>query len=405
MQSKRPAISAIRVALLTAAGPWSGVEVHTFQLASALTEKGHDVVIVELARRCYADAPLPLPCSVINLDLGSGSPDDVPLDSLGFMSWWRVLGRIQADVAIGVKGNFKFGSLPMEAAARLRFSRFLVIEHMHAPLSERPKGHHFRGLLPNFGLWWYRQKLSGYLRSIFPHRVICVSHAVVSTLEKDYGYPPSKLVAVHNGVDTALFAPNPLLRDSARKSWGIPESAFVFGMVGRISPMKNHGQLISAFSKLCESKKGRDIRLVIVGDGPVRPSLQEVARSSDLQERILFVGFSESPWEMYPGFDVLCFPSTTGESLPLVLLEAMSCQCPVIATAVGGIPEILNDPRVGWLIPSGEESALLSAMRLAIELEHERLNELGANAREHVVRNFNAGDRLGEFVRMIEAAV
>jgi glycosyltransferase involved in cell wall biosynthesis len=231
-----------------------------------------------------------------------------------------------------------------------------------------------------------------------------VSHAVASTLDKDYGYPPSKLVAVHSGVDTDLFAPSPHIRELAREAWGIPETAFVFGTLGRLSPMKNLGQLVNAFSKLCECHCERDIRLVIVGDGPLRSSLETLVNSTGVRERVVFGGFSATPQSIYPAFDVFCFPSTTGEALGIALLEAMACGCPPIAAAVGGVPEILNDPRFGWLIRSGDENALLSAMRLAAELDDKTLQQIGANARERVLGSFEAVDRWEELVSVIETA-
>ena len=190
-------VETMRVALLTAANSWSGAEVHTINLARALRERGHDVVIVELGRRGYAEASHIIPCPVIHVDLGPDTLQRSPLESLGFRSWQRILGALQADIAISVKGMFKFASLAMEAACRLQFRSYLVIEHMQPILPELKTRRHFGGLVPGLGLWWYRQKFSGYLRSIFPHRVICVSHAVASTLQNDYGYPPSKLVVWH----------------------------------------------------------------------------------------------------------------------------------------------------------------------------------------------------------------
>jgi glycosyltransferase involved in cell wall biosynthesis len=168
--------------------------------------------------------------------------------------------------------------------------------------------------------------------------------------------------------------------------------------------MKNHGQLINAFSRLCATGAKRDMRLVIVGDGPLRAFLESLAASLGMRQRVIFAGFSAEPHKVCQGFDVFCFPSTTGESLGIALLEAMSCGCPPIAAAVGGVPEIVNDPRLGWLIPSGDENALFSAMHIAMNLDRETLQRKGANARERVLRRFNAADRWAELVTVVEAA-
>ena len=394
----------MRVLLLTAGSSWSGVEVHTVGLARALGKTGHDVAIVELGRELYANAPQRLPCPAVHLRLGPGAAGEIPLESLSFWDWKREFSALHADVAISVKGTFHFGSLAMEAAARRCFPCFLVMEHYHEPLGSRAPAR-FSGMrLPSLGLWWYRRKLAGFLRSIFPHRVVCVSEALASTLRDDYGYPASKLVVAHSGVDTNVFAPSPTARNKAREAWGIPEQALVFGTLGRLSPMKNHGQLINAFSRLCESGDNTDLRLVIVGEGPLRASLESLAASKGVRQRVVFAGFSAEPQRVCPGFDVFCFPSTTGESLGIAMLEAMSCGCPPIAAAVGGVPEILNDPSVGWLIPPGDENALLSAMRAALDLDRSTLWQKGSSARERIVSDFNAVDRWAELATAVEAA-
>ena len=385
----------MRVVLLTAGNSWSGVEVHTVGFARALREAGHEVAIAELGRELYSKARQPLPCPVVHLPLGPGVSGKIPLESLGFRAWKQVLSSLHADVAILVKGTFHFGGLALEAAARLRFPCFIVIEHYHEPLGERP---------PGLGLWWYRQKLAGYLRSLFPHKVVCVSKALASTLRNDYGYRASKLVVVHSGVDTNVFAPSPLARGKAREIWGIPEHALVFGTLGRLSPMKNHGQLLNAFSRLCESGGKADPRLVIVGEGPLRAALESQASAKGVRQRVVFAGFAAEPQLACPGFDVFCFPSTTGESLGIALLEAMSCGCPPIGSATGGVPEILDDSSIGWLIPPGDENGLLSAMRDAASLDQEALQRKGAQARARVVRDFHAADRWAEWVAAVEAA-
>ena len=158
----------MRVLFLTAAASWSGVEIHTLNWARALKERGHDVAIVDLGQHGFADAPQPVPCRVIHVRLGPEGRKALPLASLGFWAWRKIFSSLDADVAIAVKGTFQFGNLAMEAAARLRFPCFLAVEHYHAPLGRRTPWRLRQGRLPRLGLWWYRQKLAGYLRSIFP---------------------------------------------------------------------------------------------------------------------------------------------------------------------------------------------------------------------------------------------
>lgn len=393
----------MRVLLLTAAGPWSGVEVHTLGLAEALKDRGHEPVIVELGRDRYAHGPRPPPCEVIRVPLG-GSPEvPVPLESLSFGAWRRAFAGLRGDVAISIKGTFKFGSLRMEAAARLRFPCFLAIEHLHAPLDPRPPLS-FDGGVPHLGLWWYRQSLSGYLRSLFPHQAISVSEAVAATLREDYHYPPAKVVVARSGVDTALFTPSPEARRRFREAFDIPQGAFVFGAVGRLSPMKNHRQLMSAFARLCTATGRSDLYLVIAGDGPLRPALESQATADGIARRVRLTGFAAEPQAVCPAFDVFCFPSTTGESLGIALLEAMACGCPVVAASVGGVPEILDRPGAGWLIRSGDQGELEAAMGQALDLDPPVLRRMGERARDLVVRKFSAQERWRDFVDVVEQA-
>lgn len=393
----------MRVLLLTAAGPWSGVEVHTLGLAEALKARGHEPVIVELGRDRYAHGPRPPPCEVLCLPLRGTTDGSVPLESLSFGDWRRVFAGLQGEVAISIKGTFKFGSLSMEAAARQRFPCFLAIEHLHAPLDSRPRLS-FAGGVPRLGLWWHRQSLSGYLRSLFPHQAISVSEAVAATLRDDYHYPPAKVAVARSGVDTALFAPSIEARNQFRQAFDIPRDAFVFGAVGRLSPMKNHGQLIAAFARVCGAAGRPDLYLVIAGDGPLRAALQSQAEAAGMANRVRFTGFSAEPHRVCPAFDVFCFPSTTGESLGIALLEAMACGCPVVAASVGGVPEILTDPGAGWLIRSGDQGELEAAMGRALCLDPVALRQMGDRARELVVQNFSAPERWREFVDVVERA-
>lgn len=396
----------MKVALFTAAVTWSGVEVHTVQLASALQRNGHEVIIVELGPDVYAKAAARglLKCEVVRVAIDADHGTSSSLGTVKFRTWRRILKGMHADAVVAVKGTFKFGSTALEAALRVRFPCFLTVEHLHAPLAAKPPVFGSSGWRPRFSVWWYRGKAVGHLRSLFPRKVICVSHAVRRTLLEDYGFPAQKVVTVHNGVDTSVFIPDPKRREAAREAWGVPDDVFIFGSVGRLSPMKNHTQLINVFADLVQqSQVRRDVRLVIIGDGPLRSNLESLARERGVADRVVFGGFAEAPERVYPGFDVLCFPSTTGESLGIALLESMACGCPAIASAVGGVPEILNDPQAGWLIPMGDASALFQAMGAAMDAEPEMLSRMGVRARERVLADFEASDRLNDFVKVIES--
>ncbi len=179
-------------------------------------------------------------------------------------------------------------------------------------------------------------------------------------------------VARLRGKRVAPFViPNAMLPPYARKqekevsraALGIPENAFVFGSVGRLSPEKGHRFLVSAFHELCTHQdEARPMHLIVVGDGREQPSLEAQAARLGITERVTFAGFQGSPGDWMRLFDCLVQPSLT-EGTPNSVLEAMSLKVPVVATAVGGVVDLIADGRNGLLASSGDPHALAVAMK------------------------------------------
>ena len=305
--------------------------------------------------------------------------------------WNSALDKIDADVCVLVNGTFGMGPMRLEASLRRRFDRVCAVEHMHTPLAPRPP------LRQGIGLWWHRNRIRGRLHSVFPHRVIGVSRAVVRTLVEDYGYPGRKVVAVHGGIDMDRFQPSPERRTATRRALGLSDEAFVFGTVGRLSPMKNHRMLLDAFARTLSDCGRDDIQLVIAGEGPLESELRDRAHELGIDDRVRFVGFVDRPETIHPAFDVFCSTSL-GEALGLSLLESMACAVPVLATSVGGVPEILEDHFPEALIGRDDPVGFARAMRQAIEADQGTVQRLGHAMRVHAVRHFDARDCFDRFV-------
>jgi glycosyltransferase involved in cell wall biosynthesis len=271
---------------------------------------------------------------------------------------------------------------------RARFGAYVAIEHLEPPVMP-PRGRVWQEnrLLPRLGLWWYRWKLRGYTRSLCPAVTVCVSDAVRRRLTSDYHFPAHKLMTVRNGIDPALFRPDAGARTAARDSWQIPPGGFVFGFAGRLVGLKAVDVILDAFAAARQAAR-RPLRLVIAGDGPERLRLEEQAAHLGIGSAVRFLGFEPRPWEVYPGFDVLLLPSRV-EACPVTAIEAMACGCEVIASSVGGIPEIIADGIVGTLVPPDDAGALREAMvRAERRAEADRMPLL-ARARAHVIEHFN----------------
>jgi sugar transferase (PEP-CTERM/EpsH1 system associated) len=170
---------------------------------------------------------------------------------------------------------------------------------------------------------------------------------------------PERVRIVPNGVDATRFKPL-LQRDRAREQCGYGPTDVVFGAVGRLVPVKDHATLLEAFHAV--SARHPDSRLLVVGDGSERPALEEQVRRRGIADRVRLVGHRDDVAQWLGIMDVLVHPSLM-EGMSNAVLEAMAVALPVVATAVGGTPEIVEHNRTGLLVPPSTPSALTDAMR------------------------------------------
>jgi len=151
------------------------------------------------------------------------------------------------------------------------------------------------------------------------------------------------------------------------------------GFVGRLSPEKGLTVLVEAFGNL---RRAHDVHLNIIGEGPVKGSVLRQVKSLGLQDQVTFHGYMPDPEAIYSMMDLLILPSLT-EGIPLTLLEGMSFGLPIIASDVGGIPEIVENNRSGLLVKPGSVNDLVEKMSLLIRDPGVRVR-LGNGARERV---------------------
>jgi glycosyltransferase involved in cell wall biosynthesis len=173
-----------------------------------------------------------------------------------------------------------------------------------------------------------------------------------------YGLDAARVDVVINAVEEA--AQSGSSRKEMRLRLGISESEFVFGFVGRLSDEKGVDHLLQAAESLVAQE--RSARFVIVGDGPRKDDLLEATRSRGLEGKVDFVGFQSNTAPWYETFDAFVLPSLS-EGTPMALLEAMAHGLPSVATAVGGVPQVVSDGENGLLVPSADRTKLCDAMR------------------------------------------
>jgi glycosyltransferase involved in cell wall biosynthesis len=216
-----------------------------------------------------------------------------------------------------------------------------------------------------------------------PATVVAVSRSLRSQLLAE-GFPESRVRVVRNGIDPGP-PPAPELRRDARARLGLHEDELVIGAVGRLAPVKDFGALIAAFG-LVRSLPGR-ARLVIVGDGPERAALLSEARAANVSRAVLFTGHQDDVPSLMPAFDIFV-NSSIYEGVSLTVLEAMAAGLPVVATAVGGTPEIVDDGVNGRLVPRRAIREMASAVA-GLARDPELRARFGAAGRSRVLQSFH----------------
>jgi glycosyltransferase involved in cell wall biosynthesis len=171
--------------------------------------------------------------------------------------------------------------------------------------------------------------------------------------------PADKIQVVALGLDLDSLAPLDHLRGQLRRELGVDPAAPLVGIVGRLVPIKNHELFLASARLVIE--RVPEARFVIVGDGERRAELEALVEQIGLSEVVFFVGWRRDLTVIYADLDILALTSDN-EGTPVSIIEAMAAQVPVIATEVGGVPDLLQNGELGRMIPTGDSEALAEAL-------------------------------------------
>lgn len=265
----------------------------------------------------------------------------------------------------GYKGDILLGFLPR------RIRTFPAVTTIHGWTSAR--------LLSKVGL--YQTLAAAAMRNL--DATVAVSSRIVT-------YPALKLFGVHprvieNGLPELAFPQGLFEREHADIAKTC-EGRFKLIAVGRLSPEKGLDLLLRALAWTVE--QGLDPVLVIFGEGSERGRLEEAIRNLRLTDRVFLPGYCEKAYRYFPFFDAFVLPSRT-EGLPLTLLEAMQAGIPIVATDVGEIPRVLEQGRLGALVPPGDFKALASAIG-TVWLDREAARAKASAARQRALKDYSA---------------
>jgi glycosyltransferase involved in cell wall biosynthesis len=195
--------------------------------------------------------------------------------------------------------------------------------------------------------------MSGKLSFVACHHLIAVSAPVQRHLVAQ-GVHEAKISIVPNGLK--LTGPS-LGKQEARERLGLPPDVKVIGCVARLTALKGIDHLLAAHRRLLDDWP--DVRCVVVGDGDLRDELVSLARSLGTQDHVVFTGYRRDVVDVLPALDVFVFP-TLREAMGIALVEAMAAGLPVVATRVGGIPDVITE-ETGLLVNPGDPIALADA--------------------------------------------
>jgi glycosyltransferase involved in cell wall biosynthesis len=295
-------------------------------------------------------------------------PMDLPYAPHHAPKIWRVLARLRPHVAhVNLPGPYDGQMALLVPLARLAgASRVVVTEHL--PMVER---------------LWKRAALKS-LAYRWLDWAFTVCRANLPYLVERQGVPADRVSAVPNGLPRAFGTRYRGERERVRSELALKPEETAVVVVGSLIPRKGQDTLLRAMAKLERS----DWRLFVVGEGSERVRYEALARSLGLTHRVRFLGQKsrEKVEELLAGMDLLVIPSSM-EAMPYVLLEGMAAGLPVVASAIFGIPEVVVPGETGWLFPKGDENALASQLREALDAP-ERRRAMGEAARRRFEKYF-----------------
>lgn len=222
-------------------------------------------------------------------------------------------------------------------------------------------------------------------------QVVSVSQDALQELQKHNALNGTPVDVIYNGIDVSAFR-------TLSKGKKRVENRFVkrMGMIARLSPEKDHRILLRAFQLIL--LKHPHMELWILGDGPLREALESEVWNQGLREQVRFLGFRQDIPDILEKLDIFVL-ATKMEGLSMTLLEAMAAGLPVVASSVGGNPEVVVDGETGFLVPAGDAAALADAVvRLLEDLSLSQ--RMGSAGRRRVEEHFSIEKMVKRYVQL-----
>jgi glycosyltransferase involved in cell wall biosynthesis len=347
-----------------------GAEELILGASTALPTVGVETGVVALTKR--GPVAEEIAAAGVPVQLASGQPG--PRDPAAFLRLLRLLQREQPDVV----HTFLIAASIYGRLAAFMAGVPLVLAAEQNVYERKPKRH----------------ALLERALAARTYRVVACCEVVGQFYQRQVGVPASKVAVIYNAVRFGRL-PAPEDRGPARAALGLPDDALVLGTLGRLTEQKGQRVLLQAVRQL--ARQHSKLMLFLAGIGPLRESLEAEAARLGIADRVRFLGMRRDRDHLYAAMDVFVLPSQW-EGLSLALVEAMGAGRPVVATSVGGNPEVVTHGRTGLLAPPSDASALADTLGSLLADADQRA-ALGAAAASEARARFS----IEEHVRQLAA--
>ena len=359
----------------------SGRSLNVLQVVLSLNPGGTERLVVEIVRRLRGELPMAVCCLDEAGTWGEGlRREDVGVTALARRNGFQpqlghAIARIASQHDAKVIHCHHYSPFVYAAIARLWSPDLRIIFTEHGRLSDAPPS--------------AKRRAANRVLSHAPREVVTVSSDLKQHLVAE-GFPAGKVNVIHNGIDIGVL-PGGDLRARLRRELGIADHEVVVGTVARLDPVKDLHTLIRAIG--LQNPAQAPMTLLVIGDGDERASLEAAARNIGAAS-VRFLGHREDARDLLAACDLFA-NSSISEGISLTILEAMAAGLPVVATHVGGTPEIVDDT-CGRLVPARDPQALVAALA-TLAGDPALRRTLGRDARARVEQHFTLNRMVREY--------